>query len=369
MVWIPGHDFTMGTDDPANMANERPAHRVHVAGFWIDADPVTNAQFAVFVAATGYITTAEREPDWNVMRQQLPPGTPKPPDALLVAGSLVFRPTPKPVPLDDLSQWWVWTPGACWRHPEGPGSSIAGRGDHPVVQVSWDDASAYAAWAGKRLPAEAEWECAARGGLENKRYPWGDDFRPGGKYMANTWQGVFPVKDAAADGYAGTSPVGAFPANGYGLHDMAGNVWNWCSDWYDATLYKAASLYPACGRRRAGVYPRSGRSLHAEARDQGRLVPVQSRLLRELPAQRAARHGGRHRHLARRLSLRGVGVVGSQAVAVALRATVKRERASASHRRAERDGYPLSGLRTGPLSRALCGVRPTRRSPACFRAR
>lgn len=237
MAWIPAGNFVMGTDDPESMANERPAHHVHVAGFWMDINTVTNAEFARFVNATGYVTTAERTPDWNEMKKQLPSGTPKPYAKLLVPGSLVFRPTKQPVPLDDMSQWWIWTPGANWRHPDGPGSSIKGRDDYPVVQVTWYDAAAYAKWAGKRLPTEAEWERAARGGLEGKRYAWGDDFRPGGKFMANTWQGVFPVTNSADDGFTGLAPVGSFPANGYGLNDMAGNVWNWCSDWYDAALF------------------------------------------------------------------------------------------------------------------------------------
>jgi sulfatase modifying factor 1 len=246
MAWIPGGEFTMGTDDSESMANERPAHRVKVDGFWMDINDVTNAEFAKFVAATHYVTTAERTPDWEEMKKQLPPGTPKPDAKLLVPGSLVFHTTDHPVPLDDMSQWWIWTPGANWRHPEGPESSIKGRDNYPVVQVSWEDAAAYAKWAGKRLPTEAEWERAARGGLEGKRYVWGDDFRPGGKFMANTWQGQFPVKNTKEDGYAGVAPVGAFPANGYGLHDMAGNVWNWCSDWYDAAFYQGMPAAACC---------------------------------------------------------------------------------------------------------------------------
>jgi formylglycine-generating enzyme required for sulfatase activity len=232
MVWIPSGEFTMGTNDVRSFPNERPAHRVHVEGFWIDEHDVTNAEFAKFVEATGYVTTAERKPDWEELKKELPPGTPRPDESVLVAGSLVFTPTSGPVPLSDLSAWWRWVPGASWRHPEGPDSTIEGRENHPVVQVSWDDAVAYAKWAGKRLPSEAEWEFAARGGLEEKRYAWGDEFRPGGKYVANTWQGLFPVTNTAEDGFVGTSPVKSFPPNGYGLYDMAGNVWQWCSDWY-----------------------------------------------------------------------------------------------------------------------------------------
>jgi len=232
MLLMPGGEFTMGTDDPSSFPNERPAHRVHVEGLWIDVHDVTNAEFAKFVEATHYVTTAEKKPDWEELKKELPPGTPKPDDSVLVAGSLVFTPTSRPVPLNDLSAWWRWVPGACWCHPEGPGSTVTGRENHPVVQVSWDDATAYSTWAGKRLPTEAEWEFAARGGLEGKRYAWGDEFRPQGKYQANTWQGLFPVTNTADDGFVGTSPVGSFPPNGYGLYDMAGNVWQWCSDWY-----------------------------------------------------------------------------------------------------------------------------------------
>ncbi len=233
MVSVPAGEFTMGTDDKASMPNERPAHRVKLDGFWIDEHDVTNAQFRRFVEATGYKTTAERPVDWEELKKQVPEGTPKPADDMLKPGSLVFTPTSQTVDLRDMSQWWAWTTGADWRHPGGPASGIDGKDDYPVVQVSWDDAAAYAKWAGKRLPTEAEWEYASRGGAKtNTRYWWGDEFRPGGKFMANTYTGQFPVKDTAEDGYAGTSPVKAFPANGYGLYDMGGNVWNWTADLY-----------------------------------------------------------------------------------------------------------------------------------------
>jgi len=238
MRWIPGGEFTMGTDTELGWADEKPAHRVRVAGFFIDETDVTNAQFRQFVEATGYVTTAEKPVDVEEILRQSAPGTPPPPKEKLVPGSLVFTPTQGPVGLRDFSQWWKWTPGANWRQPEGPGSSIEGRDDHPVVQVSWFDAVAYAKWAGKRLPTEAEWEFAARGGLENKPYVWGDDKPTDTNIHANIWQGEFPYKNTALDGYERTSPVKAFPPNGYGLYDMSGNVWQWCSDWYQADLYR-----------------------------------------------------------------------------------------------------------------------------------
>jgi formylglycine-generating enzyme len=234
MVWIPAGEFTMGTDDTNSFANERPAHRVKVDGFWMEEHDVTNDEFRKFAEATGYVTTAERKPDWNELKKQLPPGTSKPDDNLLVPGSLVFTGTTNAVDLNDYSQWWRWVPGANWRHPDGPNSDLKGKGSYPVVQISWDDAVAYARWAAKRLPTEAEWEYAARGGLKNKRYVWGDEFRPHGKYMANIWTGRFPCLDTKEDGFAGLAPVKSFPPNGYGLYDMAGNAWQWCADWYRA---------------------------------------------------------------------------------------------------------------------------------------
>jgi formylglycine-generating enzyme required for sulfatase activity len=237
MRWIPGGEFTMGSDAPGSRPNERPPHRVRLDGFWIDETEVTNARFRAFVAATGYKTTAEIPPDAAAIRKQLPPGAPPPAREDLVPGSAVFTPTPGPVPLDDHSRWWRWQPGADWRHPKGPGSSIEGKDDHPVVQVSWDDATAYAEWAGKRLPSEAEWEYAARGGLEGKPYVWGDEPFSESKPQANIWQGDFPHRNLGRDGFAGTAPVKSFAPNGYGLYDMAGNVWEWCGDWYRPDTY------------------------------------------------------------------------------------------------------------------------------------
>ncbi len=238
MVWIPGGEFTMGTDDPDSYEYERPAHRVRVSGFWMDATEVTNAQFRTFVNATGYITTAEKKPDWDQLKKQLPPGTPKPDDLVLSPGSLTFSPPPYSVSLDDYSQWWTWTNGADWKHPGGPGSTIDGKDNHPVVHISYDDAAAYAEWAGKRLPTEAEWEFASRGGHEGRRYSWGDEFNPDGKFMANTFQGVFPGRNSGDDGYTGSSPVKSFPPNDYGLYDIIGNCWEWTLDYYNVNYYE-----------------------------------------------------------------------------------------------------------------------------------
>ncbi len=213
----------MGSDFP-QFTDARPIHAVTLDSFYMDRAPVTNAQFARFVRAAGYVTVAERKPDARNF-----PGVPA---DKLVPGSVVFLPPKRAVPLDDVSQWWRYVPGASWKHPEGPNSSLHGREQHPVVQVCWEDAVAYARWAGKRLPTEAEWEYAARGGLARQPYVWGKVFRPGGKYMANTFQGHFPNQNQKSDGWERTSPVTRFPANGFGLYDMAGNVWQWCQDWY-----------------------------------------------------------------------------------------------------------------------------------------
>jgi formylglycine-generating enzyme required for sulfatase activity len=238
MVRVPGGEFTMGTNSDLGWPDEKPAHRVRVDGFWMDETEVTNAQFRAFVEATGYSTTAEKPPDLEEIMRQSPAGTPPPPKEKLVPGSLVFQPTSGPVTdLRDYSQWWHWTPGADWRHPEGPGSSLAGKNDHPVVHVSWDDAVAYCKWAGKRLPTEAEWEFAGRGGLEGKPYVWGDEPFSEEHPQCNIWQGEFPYHNTAKDGFERTAPVKSYAPNGYGLYDMAGNVWEWCADWYDRDLY------------------------------------------------------------------------------------------------------------------------------------
>lgn len=242
MVWVSGGEFLMGSDHELAQANERPTHRVSVHGFWMDRTHVTNREFRGFVAATGYVTTAERKPRWEDLRVQLPPGTPPPPDEAMVPGAMVFVGTDAPVDLDDVSRWWRFVPGASWKHPRGPGSSIQGKDDHPVVQVSHEDAQAYARWAGKRLPTEAEWEYAARGGLEQATYAWGEEFKPGGRRMANVWDvstnGRFPVVSPEAGGAAETTRVGTFPPNGYGLVDMTGNAWQWTADWYRADYFR-----------------------------------------------------------------------------------------------------------------------------------
>ena len=239
MKFIPGGTFSMGSADPRAlpggggdpMPDARPVHRVYVDGFFMDATEVTNAAFAKFVAATGYVTVAEQTPT----REEFPDA----PEENLVAGSIVFTPTPESVALDDHYQWWSHVRGASWRHPKGPGTDLAGRDDYPVVHVAYEDAVEFATWAGKRLPTEAEWEFASRGGLSGEPYVWGSEFRPGGQFMANVYQGKFPVAggDRGDDGYTGVAPVAKFPPNGYGLHDCAGNVWEWVSDWYRPDTY------------------------------------------------------------------------------------------------------------------------------------
>ncbi|NYF50569.1 formylglycine-generating enzyme family protein [Tunturiibacter gelidoferens] len=238
MAWIPGGEFSMGAADAPDgdevgmqaTRDSRPIHQVYVDGFYIDKTDVTNAQFAKFVHATGYVTVAERKP-----RAEDFPGAPP---ENLIAGSVVFTPPDHSVPLNDHFQWWSFVHGANWRHPTGPKSNINGKDNYPVVQVAYEDAEAYAKWAGQRLPTEAEWEFAARGGLAGKPFVWGDEFRPKGKWMANTYQGHFPNSDTGEDGHVGLAPVASFAPNGYGLYDMAGNVWQWTSDWYRPDYYR-----------------------------------------------------------------------------------------------------------------------------------
>jgi len=243
MVWIPGGTFWMGADD--GQSDEKPVHQVTVDGFWMDKTEVTNEKFEKFVRATGYVTIAERKPN--------PQDFPGVPEENLVPGSIVFSPPSladinkeraeaglEPLaefPMNNHFIWWTDGRGASWRHPEGADSDIRGREKHPVVHIAWDDAVAYCKWAGKRLPTEAEWEFAARGGLDRKPYIWGDERTPGGKWLANVWQGRFPNENTAEDGFRGTAPGASFPPNGYGLYDMAGNVWEWCADWYLPDYY------------------------------------------------------------------------------------------------------------------------------------
>lgn len=228
MVWLAGGTFAMGSDQ--GNPDEQPVHSVTVDGFWIDKTEVTNDQFDQFVHATGYVTVAERKPD----PRDFPDAAPE----NLVPGAIVFSPPPGEVSLQDHYLWWKYVPGANWRHPEGPGSTIEGRGQYPVVQVCWEDAVMFAQWAGKTLPTEAEWEYAARGGLDRQPYVWGTEQVPAGRWKANIWQGRFPNENSAEDGFRGLAPVGSFPPNGYGLYDMSGNVWEWCADWYRPDYYQ-----------------------------------------------------------------------------------------------------------------------------------
>jgi formylglycine-generating enzyme len=235
MILVPGGTFRMGSDQ--HYPEEAPVHRVTVAPFWIDRTPVTNRDFRRFVESTGYITAAEIAPDPKDYPGALP--------HMLKPGSLVFTPPRQPVDLSDWSQWWKFEFGANWRRPRGRGQSNHGLDDHPAVHIAFKDAAAYAAWAGKDLPTEAEWEYAARGGLDGAEFAWGDELTPNGLHMANTWQGAFPRENLATDGYARTSPVGTYPPNGYGLFDMIGNVWEWTTDWFSARHVADAS-HPCC---------------------------------------------------------------------------------------------------------------------------
>jgi formylglycine-generating enzyme len=238
MIWIAAGEFMMGAGEGEGFAEEYPQHKVSVDGFWMDVHEVTNAEFAAFVQATNYITTAERKPDWEIMKLQLPPHAEKPDDSLLVPGSLVFTPTRNAVPLDNAGQWWRFVNGADWKHPEGRGSNLVGKENHPVVHVSWEDAMAYCKWSGKRLPTEAEWEWAAKGKLQTAKYSWGNAELSDTFFPANIWQGDFPYINTVADKYFAASPVTSFAKNGNGLYNMSGNVWEWTADWMDANYYQ-----------------------------------------------------------------------------------------------------------------------------------
>ena len=246
MVWIPGGKFLQGAvaHDKMAMAHEMPAHLVKVDGFFMDSNEVTNEEFGKFVEETGYVTTAERQLEWEELKKQLPQGTPRPHDSLMQPGSLTFKKTPTSVPnLYDFSQWWRWTIGASWKHPHGPGSFITGKENYPVVHITYEDALAYCEWAGRRLPTEAEWELAARGENLDKIYSWGDDLGKL-KQHANTWEGEFPVSNSKTDGYERLAPVKSYPPNNNGLYDMAGNVWEWTSDWYNTNYYNELTKHP-----------------------------------------------------------------------------------------------------------------------------
>ena len=245
MLWIPGGTFSMGSNTQSNTNDALPFQYVKIDGFWMDETEVTNAQFAKFCKETGYLTVAERKINWDELKKLLPAGTPKPSEEDLQPGSLIFSPPSSPVPLDSNTRWWRWCKGANWKHPFGPESSIEGKENYPVVQIAFEDAQAYAKWAKKRLPTEAEWEFAARGGLQQKQYAWGDELNPNGVFMANYFQGNFPYNNTQADGYLLSAPVKSFPKNSYGLYDMIGNVWELCTDYYEVPKFCESCCHSA----------------------------------------------------------------------------------------------------------------------------
>ena len=294
---MPGGVVRIGSD--VHYSEEAPAHDVAVEAFEIGRFQVTNRQYEEFVAATGYVTVAERPLD--------PSDFPGAPPENLVPGSMVFTGTAGPVDLRHLDQWWRWTPGASWRHPEGPGSSLDGRADHPVVHVAHEDAEAYATWAGMALPTEAEWERAARGGLEGMAFVWGDAPERPGQRLANYWHGDFPWR--ADDGYGATAPVGSYPANGYGLHDMAGNVWEWTADWWSPRHQEAGGsccvpARAATADDRGQLRPGAAAVPHPAQGGQGRLLPLRRQLLPALPAGGTAPADDRHGHEPHRVPVR-----------------------------------------------------------------
>ena len=289
----------MGCEN-CGMPDAAPTHLVSVDGFWMDRTPVTNAEFQRFVAATGYVTVAERRPDAKDY-----PGVPA---DKLVPGSAVFHPTSTPVPLDNPLQWWRYTPGASWKSPDGPGSDIRRRADHPVVHIAFEDAQAYTKWIGKRVPTEAEFEFAARGGLDRNRYPWGNDLTPGGKQVANTWQGRFPAKDHHEDGFAGTSPVMAFPPNGFGLYNVGGNVWQWCADWYRPNYYAVLAAAGQVVHDPQGPSDSSiRRTRRGQARAPRRVVSLHRPVLRPLSRRQPRQGRSQQRDVESRIPARKIG--------------------------------------------------------------
>lgn len=282
MIWIPGGTFMMGSDH--HYPEEAPTHPVTVNGFWIDRTQVTNRAFRRFVKDTGYVTVAERVPNAADYPGALP--------EMLVAGSVVFQQPPGRVPMNSHYNWWNWVPGADWRHPDGPESTLNGRDSHPVVHVAWEDVEAYAAWAGKSIPTEAEWERAARGGHEGRAFAWGEELAPKGKMLANYWQGEFPWQNLELDGYSRTAPVGSFPPNDYGLVDMIGNAWEWTSDWYttrhepSGDCCGAATVNPGGGSREASIDPNEPAAIPRKVLKGGSFACAENYCQRYRPAAR-----------------------------------------------------------------------------------